>query len=271
VVGAEPDVIVVAVGSPHGDAVELCRRLRQEASIAAGTAVVMVAVAPTSLEQRLAGLRAGAWDVLTLPMNAEELLARLDAYVGVKLEADRTRAEGLLDMASGLYAVRGVEYRARELLADASRHHLALACVVLGVDPEPEQQPLEASDPVASMRVVQHVAKALHTHGRLSDVIGRWNHTEFAVLAPGTDAAGAARLAHRLGRAVEASPLPPGVIMAPLQVRAGYEAVEDAGATPLRAQDLLARADTALQKARVDTSLFRVRRYSPDPPYQASP
>jgi diguanylate cyclase (GGDEF)-like protein len=271
VVGAEPDVILVAVGSPDGDVVELCRRLRQEASVAVGTAVIMITVAPTSVAQRLAGLRAGAWDVLTLPMNAEELLAKLDAYVGVKREADRTRAEGLLDKVSGLYAVRGVEYRARELLADASRHHLALSCVVLGVDPQLEQRPVEASDPVASTHLLQHVAKVLHSHGRLSDVIGRWNHTEFAVLAPGTNAAGAAKLAHRLGRVVEASPPPPGVVMSALQVRAGYEAVDDAGATPLRAQDLLARADTALQRARVDTGLFRVRRYSPDPPYQASP
>jgi PleD family two-component response regulator len=271
VVGAEPDVILVAVGSPYGDVVELCRRLRQEAAIAVGTAVIIVAVAPTSLAQRLAGLRAGAWDVLTLPMNAEELLARLDTYVGVKLEADRTRAEGLLDTVSGLYAVRGVEYRARELMADASRHHLALACVVLGADLPLEEEPEGAKDPVASTRVLQHVAKVLHSHGRLSDVIGRWNHTEFAVLAPGTHAAGAARLAQRLGEAVEASPPPPGVFMSPLEVRAGYEAVDDASATPLRAQDLLARARTAFERARVETNLPRIRRYTPDGPYQASP
>jgi PleD family two-component response regulator len=264
VVGANPDVIVVAVSSPHGDVVELCRRLRREASIAVGTAVVMVAVAPTSLAERLASLRAGAWDVLALPMNAEELLARLDTYVGVKREADGVRAEDLLDHVSGLYAVRGVEYRARELLADASRHHLALACVVLGVDPELEQEPVGANDPAASTRVLQHVATVLHTHGRLSDIIGRWNHTAFAVLAPGTNAAGAAQLAHRLGQVVEASQPPPGVFMSPLEVRAGYEAVDDAGATRLRAQDLLARAGTALQRARVETSLPRIRRYSPD-------
>ena len=271
VAGAEPDVILVAAGSTHDDAVELCRRLRQEAAIAVGTAVIMIAVAPATLAQRLAGLRAGAWDVLALPMNAEELVARVDAYVSVKLEADRTRAEGLLDRVSGLYAVRGVEYRARELMADASRHHLALACVVLGVDVRRKEEPVGEGDPIASTRVQRHVAKVLHSHGRLSDIIGRWSHAEFAVLAPGTHAAGAARLAERLGQMVEASPPPIGVVMPPLVVRAGYEAVDDAGATPLRAQDLLERAQNALQSARVANSLPRIRRYSPDTSHHASP
>lgn len=267
-VGAEPDVILVAAGSHHGDAVRLCRQLRQEASLGVGTAIIMVAVAPTSLAQRLVALRAGAWDVLTLPMNAEELVARLDAYVGVKWEADRARAQDLLDRVSGLYAVRGVEYRARELLAEASRHHLALACVVLGADPQGEADPGGEKERVGSTRVQQHVAKLLHQHGRLSDVIGRWNDAAFAVLAPGTDAAGAARLADRLGRLVEANP-PPGALPSSLTVHAGYEAVDDVGATPILARDLLARAHAALTWARVDPRMPRIRRYSPERPHQA--
>jgi DNA-binding response OmpR family regulator len=262
IVGAEPDVVLVAAGSSYGDAVDQCRRLRHEALIAPGTAIILVAVAPTSLAQRLAGLRAGAWDVLTLPMNAEELLARLDAFTGVKSEADRIRTAGLLDPVSGLYAVRGVEYRARELLADASRHHLALACVVLGTNPELGEVPVGESAPAASTHVVRHVARVLHTHGRLSDIIGRWSDTEFAVLAPGTHAAGAARLAQRLGDVVESSAPPPGFVVPPLNVRAGYEAVDDAGAPSLRAADLLTRAHTALQRARAETGGPRIIRYS---------
>ena len=272
VVGAAPDVILVAVGSAHDDVAELCRRLRQEASSAGGgTAVIMVAVAPTSLAQRLAGLRAGAWDVLTLPMYTEELLARLDACVSVKLETDRIRTEGLLDTASSLYAARGVEYRARELLADASRHRLPLACVVLGANRQIGEETADPADAVAATRVVQHVAKVLRTHGRLSDIIGRWTDTQFAVLAPGTDAAGAVRLAQRLGQAVETSPPPPGAALPRLHLRAGYEAVSDAGATHLRAQDLLARAQAAFQAAQGEISFPRIRRYTPDRPSAAAP
>jgi len=269
-VGSEPDVIVVAAGSPHEESVALCRALRHDASIAVGTPIFMIAGAPVSLAQRLAVLRAGAWDVLALPMNAEELLARLDACVGVKQEADRTRAEGLLDRLSGLYAPRGVEYRARELLADASRQHLALACVILAADPRAEADPMGDS-PAGSTRVLQHVAKVLRSQGRLSDIIGRWNESEFAVLAPGTRAAGAARLAQRLGQVIETTPVPPGLVIPPLEVRAGFEAVDDAGAAHFRPQDLLTRASAALQRARAEGGLPRIRRYTPDMSYQALP
>lgn len=264
VVGAAPDVILVAAEPPQTDVIELCRRLRHEASTTAGTGIVLVVAGPTTVAQRVAGLRAGAWDVLSLPMNADELLAKLDACVSVKQETDRMRADGLLDSASGLYAVRGMEYRSRELLADASRRHLPLACVVLSADPEFEDEPDGEREPVASARAIQHVAKLLHTHGRLSDVIGRWNDTEFAVLAPGTDAAGAARLAERLSQVVDDSPPPSGAFTSRLALRAGYEAVDDAGASHLRAADLLARANTAFQRARTETSLPRIRRYTPD-------
>jgi diguanylate cyclase (GGDEF)-like protein len=254
-VGAGGEWHIILVGSPQADAVETCRRLRHDATIAAGTPVIILSAAPALLEHRVAGLHAGAWDVLAFPLNAQELVARIDGFVSVKVEADRARTDGLLDSVSGLYAVRGIEYRARELLAEAERHHLSLACVVLGVDPKPEQ---DAPD---GARALQHVAQVLRTHGRLSDVIGRWGETEFAVLAPGTRAIGAARLAQRLAWLVETRTLP-GSDVPPVRVRGGFEAVDDAGATRVRAQDLLTRADTAFQTACIETSLPHIRQYS---------
>jgi diguanylate cyclase (GGDEF)-like protein len=254
------DIILVA--SPHTEAVEVCRRLRREAAIASGTPVVIISTAPAILEHRLAGLRAGAWDVLAFPLNAQELLARIDGFVSVKVEADRVRTEGLLDSFSGLYAIRGVEYRARELLADAERNHLALACVVLGAEFEGEMDPAGTHDAALSARVLQHVAKVLRTHGRLSDVIGRYSDTEFAVLAPGTRALGAARLAQRLAWLVETRTSPDGDLP-PMRVRGGYEAVDDASVARVRAQDLLTRAHAAFRTARVETSLPHIRQYAP--------
>ena len=252
--GAGGEWHVILVASPQNAAVETCRRLRQDATIPAGTPVIIVSAASALIEHRLAGLRAGAWDVLTFPLNAQELVARIDGFVSVKLEADRARTDGLLDRVSGLYAVRGIEYRARELLGEAERHHLSLACVVLGVNPRPEQG-------APGARVVQHVAKVLRTHGRLSDVIGRCSETEFAVLAPGTRAIGAARLAQRLAWLVETRTAA-GSDVPPVKLRGGFEAVDDAAATRVRAQDLLTRAYTAFQTACVETSLPHIRQYT---------
>src|SRR5881396_955432 len=78
----------------------------------------------------------GAWDCLGLPLDTEELLLKLETFMHVKLEADRVREEGSIEDTSGLYTARGLERRARELVADAFRRHAALACVALAAEPE---------------------------------------------------------------------------------------------------------------------------------------
>lgn len=255
---ARPDVVLLLANLPDGDAVDLCRWLRQDARVSPSTPVVVIRPAPVSPDQRLEGLRAGAWDVLALPINPEELRAKLDTYVAAKLDADRAREEGLVDQGSGLYGARGIERRARELVADALRRQMALACVLFSADAHPDERNGKGVAPVQ-----RHVAALLQAHGRLSDVIGRWRHDEFAVLAPGTDAGGAEKLAERLARVIETSTPPTGVSLPPLMVRAGYEAIENGAAAATRAIDLLGRAEAALQVARGAPRVPRILRYAP--------
>src|SRR5207244_9727385 len=86
---------------------------------------------------RLAALRAGAWECIAPPHDADEILLKIGAYVHAKLDADRARADGLLDAATRLYNRQGLARRARELAAQAYRDHGALACVVLALDLDP--------------------------------------------------------------------------------------------------------------------------------------
>ncbi|MFN8074137.1 MAG: response regulator transcription factor [Kineosporiaceae bacterium] len=72
-----PDAVVLDLGLPRLDGVEVCRRLR-----AAGDAVpVLMLTARAGLEQRVGGLDAGADDYLVKPFALEELLARLRALL----------------------------------------------------------------------------------------------------------------------------------------------------------------------------------------------
>ena len=256
---ARPDLVLLLANLPDGDVVDLCRWLRQDARMSPSTPVVIIRPAPVSPEHRLDGLRAGAWDVLALPLNPEELRAKLDTYVAAKLDADRAREEGLVDQGSGLYGARGIERRARELLAEALRRQSALACVLLSADVPHDDQ----SGNTASPAVQQHVAGLLHAHGRLSDVIGRWHHDEFAVLAPGTDAVGAEKLAVRLARVIETSAPAAGIASPPIVVRAGYDVLQNGATSSARAIDLLGRAEAALRVARGAPRVPRILRYAP--------
>ncbi len=70
------DVLVLDLGLPHLDGLELCRRLRAQRG--AGPLVLMLTARDT-LDDKLEGFAAGADDYLVKPFEAAELLVRLQA------------------------------------------------------------------------------------------------------------------------------------------------------------------------------------------------
>lgn len=74
---AEPsDVVLVDLGLPDGDGLEVIRRLRDHPE----TAVIAV-TARSEEHDRVRGLRAGADDYIVKPFGVPELLARIDAVL----------------------------------------------------------------------------------------------------------------------------------------------------------------------------------------------
>jgi diguanylate cyclase (GGDEF)-like protein len=82
----------------------------------------------------------------------------------------------------------------------------------------------------------------------MSDAIGRLGASEFAVVAPSTESAGAVRLAERIQQAVASASLEE-TERPHLQVRAGYCAVADFAASPVDAVEMLVRAASALRQS----------------------
>jgi two-component system, OmpR family, response regulator MprA len=73
----EPDAVILDVLMPGVDGLEVCRRLR-----GAGSKLpVLMLTARTEVEDRVAGLDAGADDYVTKPFALEELLARVRALL----------------------------------------------------------------------------------------------------------------------------------------------------------------------------------------------
>ena len=73
----EPDAVILDVLMPGVDGLEVCRRLR-----GAGSKLpVLMLTARTEVEDRVAGLDAGADDYLVKPFALDELLARLRALL----------------------------------------------------------------------------------------------------------------------------------------------------------------------------------------------
>src|SRR4051812_12801832 len=75
--GASPDAVVLDVGMPNVDGLEVCRRLRD----AGDRTPVLMLTARDAVDDRVAGLDAGADDYLVKPFALKELKARLRALL----------------------------------------------------------------------------------------------------------------------------------------------------------------------------------------------
>jgi two-component system, OmpR family, response regulator MprA len=71
-----PDAVVLDLGLPKLDGVEVCRRLRD-----GGDVPILILTARDALDDRVQGLDSGADDYLVKPFERDELLARLRALL----------------------------------------------------------------------------------------------------------------------------------------------------------------------------------------------
>jgi PleD family two-component response regulator len=233
-----PDAIVLDADLPDTSGIALCEALHGDLRIGHNVPILLLTPEQPTPEQRVAALRAGAWDFLVPGRDQDELPLTLQTYVQAKRNIDLALAQGLADPATGVHSRSSLARRARELGALMARRHGALACVVFALD----------HDATAGSLVV-HAA-------RVSDVVGALSPTEVAVLAPGTDGAGAVTLAHRIGAAISG-----GAASRPAAtLRAGYEAVDNFTYAPIDPVELLTRAAVALRNGVPDPRAPWLRR-----------
>jgi two-component system response regulator MprA len=84
VVSSVPDAVVLDIGMPEIDGLEVCRRLR----LLGNRVPILMLTARVEVEDRVAGLDAGADDYLAKPFDNAELKARLRALLRRTLPDD---------------------------------------------------------------------------------------------------------------------------------------------------------------------------------------
>ena len=253
---ASLDVIAVDAQLVDMNAVTFCRLLRDDVRVSAAMPVLFAGATPLPTSDRLAALRAGAWECVDPSMATEELLVRLQTFVRARRETERLRAAGLVDTATGLYNRQGLARRAREIGSQAFRQRGALACLALALDVPSEPAP---------DTVVRRCSDALKTGARVSDAVGRIGPQEFAIVAPSTGPQGVVQLAQRLARSIDSAVATAGGAP-PVKLRGGYDAVANVGYEPVEPMEVLARATAALREGRLESGTDWLRRYEPPAP-----
>lgn len=235
---SRPDVIILDRQMPDLDGPEVCRRMRADPRIGMTTPIIITTAGQAGRAQKAEAFEAGAWDFFGQPIDPEILLFKVKTFLQARRGYESGAVETLLDPATGLYTRRGLDRRAREIIAEARRHGHAVTCVVFSpTDPDIESA-MERVDELA-----QKVADFFRRHGRAADAVGRLAPLEFGVIAPDTNAEGAARIMQRLEEAVANGD-------GRVQMRASYyipESLEELQADPT---DLIDRAGATLRTAR---------------------
>lgn len=259
---AQPDAFIVDAGMPDIDGTEVCRMLREEGSCSVAMPIIITTAGPAGRAQRIEAYRAGAWEFCSQPLDGDALLLRLDTWIQSKREVDRVRDQSLLDEITGLYNVNGLARRARELGGEAFRQQSPLACVALAPAEEDSSSPYtdRVMDELAA-RVAEHLAKVLGSAGRVSDAIGRLGRSEFAIIAPATEAKGAQRIVARLQEALENTPLSVDGEQRTVKIRAGYSWVPNFAEASVDAVELLLRAAAALRHVKATRTTAPVKAF----------
>lgn len=241
---AQPDALIVDARIDDSSGIELVKQLRTERSIGVSTPVIVRVESYPTRTLSLAAFEAGAWEVCHHPVDGELLMLRLTTFVQAKRAADAARDESLLDAETGVYNLRGLARRAREIGAQALRTRSALACVALA--PDTSEADSDESAAGRPARTSLALATALVRSLRASDVVGHLGRSEFAVIAPATTAEGAEQLLDRVRKTLESTPVDMRSGQR-LKLRGGYCAVPDYSSIAIEALDMLERASSELR------------------------
>lgn len=119
-----PDVILLDVRIPGCDGFDICRSLKRDPQTRLTPVVLVTGL--TAREDRLEGLRAGADEFLTKPVDVQELLTRVRALTRVKRYTDD------LDSATSIIMTLAVMIDARDGLSEGHGHRMANYATALG-------------------------------------------------------------------------------------------------------------------------------------------
>ena len=200
-----PDVVLLDVEMPGMDGVAVCRQLKGDPLTEHLPVVFLTAHGDEATELR--GLDAGATDFVAKPARGPVVAARLKNLGRMKRMAERLRIESQTDGLTGLQNRAQLDRLLQHETLRALRQRLPLSLLLIDVDHFKAYN--DHYGHLAGDGALRMVAQALQAATRRAgDQACRYGGEEFAMLLPGTDLAGAGRMADSVLQAVAAMGLP---------------------------------------------------------------
>jgi two-component system, cell cycle response regulator len=246
-----PDVILLDVFMPELSGYDYMEKLRKEA--ATKTIPVILVSAHSDSDNIVEGLKKGANDYVTKPVNLQVLLARLEtqlkmAFMVKQLEAQTAMLARLaaVDELTGVYNRRVLFEHLEDEVTRSKRYGNALSMLMLDLDWF--KQVNDRYGHAAGDAVLKEFSQRLCRSVRGVDLVCRYGGEEFCVILPQTSLGKAMRAAEHIRTAIQRKPFEYDGTAIPMTVSIGLTSfVPDEVDSPT---DLLERADKALYEAK---------------------
>ncbi|MEL6244587.1 MAG: PleD family two-component system response regulator [Pseudomonadota bacterium] len=246
------DLAILSMGCSEFDALRLCAQFKMTHHTRSLT--VVVAYQDGEMEQALQAMELGASDMIQVPIDDQELLARVRTqtrrgrYIDIlRQRVDRGMELAIVDQLTGLYNRRYLMTQLDQRLQRAALGGETLSVMVADIDHFKQVNDTYGHD--AGDKVLQELARRLKSNVRPSDVVCRQGGEEFVVIMPDTPGDIACTAAERIRRAVAADLFEVDGVPVALEVTlsGGVSAYRPNNDTPAA---MLKRADEALYKAK---------------------
>jgi two-component system cell cycle response regulator len=247
-----PQLAILDWKMPGLNGLEVCQRLRK---LEHRPYVFVILLTGNDLrEQVLEGLRAGADDYLTKPLDFVLLRARievgqriLDLQGSLIAVQDKLRFQADHDSLTGVYSRAAILGQLEREISRARRSHVPLGVVVGDLDHFKRIN--DTHGHAAGDRALCEVASRFTSKIRIYDTVGRIGGEEFLILLPGCDTSCTLAQAERLRECI---------CIEPLDLQQGLH-VDMTASLGGASTDLIGSEGAAALMARADVALYQAK------------
>ncbi|MEQ9449834.1 MAG: diguanylate cyclase, partial [Rhodospirillaceae bacterium] len=178
-----PDLILLDVGLPDADGLDVCRKLKVDPALT--DIPVIFLTSHTSPKDEIAGLEAGGLDYIPKPINPAILRARLNNHMELKRSRDALARLAHNDGLTGLINRRTFDAVYNREWKRLARTHQCLSVIMIDVDHFKKYN--DTYGHAAGDECLRRVARAAEgALQRPADIVARYGGEEFIALLPDT-------------------------------------------------------------------------------------
>ncbi|MFN7056152.1 PleD family two-component system response regulator [Hyphomonas sp.] len=246
------DVVILSLFCRSFDPLKLCAHFKVN-PLTRSISVVLVCD-PDDRAAALKGLEIGASDMITVPVDRQELTARIRTqtrrtrYIDIlRKRVDRGLELSVIDQLTGLHNRRYMMGQLQQFMARAARGGEPLSLMMADIDHFKRVN--DTYGHAAGDDVLREMGQRFLANVRPKDIVCRTGGEEFVVVMPDTPGDKARAAAERIRHAVAAAgfSLPGSGVTLDVTVSAGVSTLQGPEDTM---DDLLNRADSALYQAK---------------------